>query len=318
MRFLIAYNKAAGTPRDALFSFERALAQDGDECVLRVSDGTTRVERLLDDASEFDAVIVAGGDGTASSCLYRLRGTGVPVLHFPSGTSNLLTTNLGNPTAPAALARVVREGVTLDFDLGELALEDGTGTAAPRLVGFDMMAGAGFDATIMEQAAPLKKTLGSAAYLACAVANPSPKVSTFSLELDGRQVVTRGICVLLVNFGKISESVAITPDNDPRDGLFDVVVLKARQTVMLLPAVIAAFLGHEGDFLEHSDVAEVYKAREVHVRADPPLTIQYDGEPCGITTPFSAHVLPGAARLLVDREVAARMGQRLPASREAS
>jgi len=34
--------------------------------------------------------------------------------------------------------------------------------------------------------------------------------------------------------------------------------------------------------------------------ADPPLTIQYDGEPTGQTTPLVARALPGAARLIVD------------------
>jgi diacylglycerol kinase family enzyme len=72
--------------------------------------------------------------------------------------------------------------------------------------------------------------------------------------------------------------------------------------VMLLPAIVASLLGREGEFLERSDIAQVFKAREVRVTADPPLTIQFDGEPTGITTPFSARVLPGAVNLIVTEQ----------------
>ena len=86
------------------------------------------------------------------------------------------------------------------------------------------------------------------------------------------------------------------------DGLFEVVVVKAQNAAMLLPAIVASLLGREGEFLERSDIAQVFKAREVRVTADPPLTIQFDGEPTGITTPFSARVLPGAVNLIVTEQ----------------
>ena len=310
MRYLIVYNLAAGTPSNAIFEFERALVADGDECVLRATDGTTDVESLLTDAAGFDAVIIAGGDGTAASALHAMRDTGVPVLHFPAGTSNLLSLNLDSPSEPVALAKLVREGRTLPFDLAELTFENwapkpGEATGSARwhdTVGFDIIAGAGFDAAIMERAVGLKPTLGPAAYFAAALAEVRPTVSHLVIEHDGEVTECDGIAVLLVNFGKIAEGIALTPSNDPRDGLFEVVVIKAQNAAMLLPAIVASFLGREGEFLERSDIAQVFKAREVRVTADPPLTIQFDGEPTGITTPFSARVLPGAVNLIVTEQ----------------
>lgn len=313
MRFLIIHNQAAGNRSNAIFEFERALLQNGDEAVMRVTDGSIRVESLLDDAGQYDAVVVSGGDGTASSALYAMRETGVPILHFPAGTSNLLSVNLENPTESVALAKMVRERRTLSYDLGELELENKPDEQGrPWRTGFDIIAGAGFDAAIMEQAAPLKGILGPAAYLAAALTTPSLKVSRITLELDGRVEECEGTCVLLVNFGKISGQLSITPDNDPRDGLFEVVVIKARQTVMLLPVVIAAFMGREGELLKRSDVASIYKAREVRVAADPPLTIQYDGEPTGILTPFRARALPRTVNLVVSERVQEAAARALP------
>ena len=44
---------------------------------------------------------------------------------------------------------------------------------------------------------------------------------------------------------------------------------------------------------------QVHTGRNVSVYADPPLQIQYDGELPGLTTPFKARVLDGAARFIM-------------------
>ena len=41
---------------------------------------------------------------------------------------------------------------------------------------------------------------------------------------------------------------------------------------------------------------------EVTVEATPPLAVQYDGEVTGSTTPFTARMLPEAARFVVSEE----------------
>ena len=79
-----------------------------------------------------------------------------------------------------------------------------------------------------------------------------------------------------------------------------------------LPVVIAAFMGREGELLKRSDVASIYKAREVRVAADPPLTIQYDGEPTGILTPFRARALPRTVNLVVSERVQEAAARSLP------
>lgn len=56
------------------------------------------------------------------------------------------------PNEPHALAKLAREGRTLDFDIGEIEVEG-------EKFGFLIMAGAGYDALIMEGAAPAKKAL---------------------------------------------------------------------------------------------------------------------------------------------------------------
>lgn len=295
MKLLVINNLASGFGEGSVYDFVRSFARDGDEVCLRSTDGTTDVRDLLDDAEAFDAVVASGGDGTVATVSYRLANTGIPILPFPAGTANLLAANLASPLEPHALAKLVREERTLDFDLGEIEV-------AGRRFGFGIMAGAGYDAAIMHGAAPAKRLLGPMAYLSAAIANPLPQTSKFKLTLDGETVESEGLGILLVNFSKIQFDISVTHGNEPRDGVFDVVVLKAQNAFELIPAVLAGLLDRGGDFPDRTDSLELHRAREVRVEADPPMEVQYDGEATRLTTPFTAHIMRHAARFFISEE----------------
>ena len=126
--------------------------------------------------------------------------------------------------------------------------------------------------------------------------------SKFTLTLDGRQVQSEGLGVLLVNFSKIQFDITVTHDNKPRDGEFDVVVLKAKTAFDLIPAAIAGLLDRDGEFPDRTDALELFRAKEVTIEADPAMEVQYDGEATGLSTPFSARILPRATRLFISDE----------------
>lgn len=295
MKLLVINNLASGFGEGSVYDFIRSVARDGDEVCVRSTDGTTDVRDLLGDAEAFDAVVASGGDGTVATVSYRLANTGVPILPFPAGTANLLAANLASPMEPHALAKLVREERTLDFDLGEIEVDG-------HRFGFGIMAGAGYDAAIMHGAAPAKRLLGPMAYFSAALANPLPQTSRFKLDLDGEHVESEGLGILLVNFSKIQFDITVTHDNEPRDGVFDVVVLKAQNAFELIPALLAGLLDRGGDFPDRTGSLEIHRAREVRVEADPPMEVQYDGEATNLTTPFTAHIMRRAARFFVSEE----------------
>ena len=295
MKLLVINNLASGFGEGSVYDFIRSFARDGDEVCVRSTDGTTDVRDLLGDAEAFDAVVASGGDGTVATVSYRLANTGVPILPFPAGTANLLAANLASPMEPHALAKLVREERTLDFDLGEIEVDG-------HRFGFGIMAGAGYDAAIMHGAAPAKRLLGPMAYFSAALANPLPQTSKFKLDLDGEHVESEGLGILLVNFSKIQFDITVTHGNEPRDGVFDVVVLKAQNAFELIPALLAGLLDRGGDFPDRTGSLEIHRAREVRVEADPPMEVQYDGEATNLTTPFTAHIMRRAALFFVSEE----------------
>lgn len=296
MKLLVINNIASGYGEGAIYDYIRNIIQDGDEVVIRSTDGTTDAGTLLDDAREFDVVVASGGDGTIATVSYVLANTGIPVLPFPAGTANLLALNLASPTEAPALANLTRNGQRMDFDLGEIETSDGS------RIGFTIISGAGYDADIMKFAAPSKRLLGPMAYFTAALANPKPKYSKFTITIDGNTIESEGVGVLVVNFSKIQFDISVVHENLPRDGAFDVVILKAHDAFGLIPPLMAGILDRAGEHPERGDALEIHRGREITIDADPPLHLQHDGEASTYTTPFSIHTLPQAIKYIVSDE----------------
>jgi diacylglycerol kinase family enzyme len=297
MRTLVIINTRSGGGDAGLYDYVRALGSTGTEVTLRFCDGTRRLEDLVLDAGAFERVVAAGGDGTVSAVAYALRDTGIPVLVYPAGTANLLALNLGMPTEPRALADITMSGVPVRFDVGEV-VHAHPADGGDSHTGFMVMAGAGYDASLIEAAGPMKSNLGAAAYLFAAMGNLAPTAARFRLDLDGRRLETDGIAVLVVNFGRLQFDIEVARGADPRDGVFDVAVLRSRNAAGLVPAVLAGIFDRAGG-RDAVPGIDVYSAGSVSVDADPALRMQYDGEAVDAITPFQARVLPRAATLLL-------------------
>ncbi len=306
MKLLVINNISSGYGEGAIFDYMRAFIKDGDEIVLRSTDGATDLRTFLYDAEYYDAVIAAGGDGTISAITYLLADTGIPILPFPSGTANLLVTNLVSPSEPHALATITRNFNTMDFDLGEIALKDGT------RFGFVNMAGAGYDTAIMQSAAASKKVLGSMAYFTSAFANATPQFSQITLDIDGQRIKSSGVGILILNFAKLQFDLSIVHESRPRDGIFDVVILNTKDAYGLIPALFASVLDRGGDFPDRTDAIEAHQGSNITVYADPPLQMEYDGEVTNFMTPFAVRTLPKAARFIVSDDCLKTFGTATP------
>ncbi|MDY2788177.1 MAG: diacylglycerol kinase family protein [Atopobium sp.] len=298
MRALIIHNQMSGFGSDAIYEFERALAEQGDEVLLRIPAADFVPKDVLYDVDSFDMVVLSGGDGTMASLLYYLRGSQVPTCVFPSGTSNLLFLNLGNAPDSASIARACRIGRTVTTDLGEMTWTDENNIEHTK--GFCLMSGLGYDGEFMRMAAETKSALGEAAYFAAAVKTLNPPVSHFTITIDGKTFERNGISCIVANNAMIQGDIKIVPENTMTDGLLDVIVLEVNQTVELLPSVVASILDKTGKVLERPMI-ESFRGKCIEVQASNPMALQIDGDPMAnnITT-YRARVLEKANRLLVD------------------
>lgn len=296
MKLLVVNNTVSGLGDLSVFDYCRTFAEDGDEVVVRTTDGTTDLRTFLGDADEFDCVVAAGGDGTVSSVAYMLADTGIPILPYPAGTANLLAMNLASPTDVPELVKMTRRMKTMEFDLGEIEMSNG------ERFGFALIAGAGYDAVIMKSAEHGKKLFGPMAYFTSAFANATPQYSSFDITIDGEVVHTSGVGVLIINFSKIQFDISVVHRNEPRDGVFDVVVFRTKDAFGLIPPLLAAILDRNGEFPERTDALEMHRGSIIEVKATPSMLIQYDGEVTSEQTPFKVRMLPSAATFVVSDE----------------
>lgn len=298
MRCLIIHNLRSGPRSDEVFAFAHALAQAGDEVVMRFIGDGMEPDEATRDVRTFDRVVASGGDGTVANVLDCLRDTHVPALVFPSGTANLFFNNIGNSPEIAALAAACRAGRTAPVDMGELFWLGDDGRTERH--GFTIIAGSGFDATIMEKAAPAKRDIGEIAYFLSALSTLEPEVAHFSIEHDGVTEELDGISCMVGNTAVIQNGINLFPDCRMNDGLLDIAIIEPVGLVQLLPTALAAVIDPAGKGLGRPQFT-MFQAREVLVRCTPSLGMQFDGELVdNHAGTFGARVLPRCLDLIVD------------------
>ncbi|WP_299623942.1 diacylglycerol kinase family protein [Pelagibius sp.] len=167
-RLLVIYNPTAGGSKRRRFEAVLAeLADLGCPMDVRPTTGPGDAGRFAAEADvdEHDLVVAAGGDGTINEVvngLVRLAETRAhpPLAILPLGTANVLAAELGLEIVPQRIAGVIARGSVQRVCLGQAEGADGQARV------FSLMAGAGFDARVVEALdLRLKRLLGKGAYV---------------------------------------------------------------------------------------------------------------------------------------------------------
>ncbi|ATG46375.1 hypothetical protein CEW89_01595 [Celeribacter ethanolicus] len=122
MRAVILANRHSGTNAKDSDALTRACAALGTDCEIVPIDPDTDLSDLIDHkiAEGAEAVISAGGDGTAMSVADAMLGRDVPMAVLPMGTFNYFTRGLGLSEAPEEAAAQLRNGETRDIRVGQI------------------------------------------------------------------------------------------------------------------------------------------------------------------------------------------------------
>ncbi len=298
MKTLIIHNSLSGYGLDTIYEFERLLLTSGDECTIRLIGGGLEPTEALRDAEKFDLVVASGGDGTVANVLFALRYRRIPTCIFPSGTANLLFNALGNAYEPAAIVDACREGRLAYTDLAQMRWTDSEGEEHVR--GFSMMAGLGFDANLMQDAADLKEAYGEAAYFVAATSNLEPPQASYTIEVDGVVHQRQGVSCIVGNNTTITAGIQLVADSSMNDGLLEVVVLENERTTQLVGPLIAGIIDKTGKQLERPYI-ESFQGKRVRVQASRELPLEFDGELVeGTISSYEVTILEHANLLVVD------------------
>lgn len=238
-----------------------------------------------------DVVAVYGGDGSVMEAASGLIGSDIPLAILPGGTANVMSVELG---IPGDLA----QAVALAGGSGSMLRKVDMGEVGKHL--FMLRVGVGLEAEMVEGAdRELKDKIGSLAYTVSALqALREPKVMTYRMTLDGREVVSEGITCIVANSGNVGvPNLSWAPSIDVSDGLLDVIVVRKADLPSLIAVATRVVTGNEsGEELQH------WQAHEITIETDPPENVQLDGEIIG-KTPITAKVIPQAIRVVVPAAV---------------
>jgi diacylglycerol kinase (ATP) len=269
----------AGLRGEAIFS-ERPgqLAQLAREAV---DDGAT-------------LLVIVGGDGTVHEVVNGIAGReGVELALIPRGTGWDFARTHEIPKRLAEALRIALEGTARPFDLGQATYQADGGTAT---AWFANMASVGMSGAVAAKANSTTKALGAKTSYLLALGAVFARWHNVRLRVAVDEERREGLMEdTIVAVGRyLAGGMKITPDAEPDDGLFDVLLIgdvTKTELVRVMPKI------YRGTHLPHPK-GEVLQGRAVSIDADEPMPIQLDGEQPG-TTPARFELVPAAIQLRV-------------------
>jgi YegS/Rv2252/BmrU family lipid kinase len=228
---------------------------------------------LAANATGYGVVVAVGGDGTVHEVLNGLMrhpADSRPVLAvLPTGSGNDTCRTLGIPFDVSEAALILATGERRRYDVGSC-----------NGIYFNNSFAAGLDAKVTAKAVEYKVTKhrsGLWLYLTALMHVLFKDLAAFDIRLgfDGEAPQdVRTLIIAITNGPTYGGGFKITPDSDPRDGLFDVCMidpLGLLEALRRLPFVIAG---------KHTKMRVVHMSRHVSavIQCAVPLPAQIDGE----------------------------------------
>jgi len=244
-----------------------------------------RIRTLVDRGA--DVIFVWGGDGSVQRAIDALVGTSTTLAIVPAGTANLLATNLGIPRDLERAVQIGIRGTDRALDVGAMNGEH-----------FAVMAGAGLDAAMIEEAdGTMKDRLGQLAYvLSGARALSDLDATKTTIQVDGEPWFEGdATCVLLGNVGRAIGGLEFFPNAVPDDGVLDIGVVTADGVAAWSRTLARVAAGQA----ERSPFVQMATGRRFRIRFGSPLPYELDGGDRDEVDKLKVKVKPGAVTVRV-------------------
>jgi YegS/Rv2252/BmrU family lipid kinase len=274
---------------DGLPGLRRELERQGIEDPLWVEIPKSRfapkqVKRLLEQGTEL--LLVWGGDGTVQRCIDAMAGADTALAIVPAGTANLLATNLGIRQDIEHAVSTGLRGERRKLDVGRFNGEH-----------FAVMAGAGFDASMIQQAdGGLKDRLGRVAYVWTGSQSLRAKPFKAKIEIDGVPwYAGAASCILVGNVGRLFGGVEVFEDARPDDGRLEIGVVNADGVADWMRTLARTAIGQA----ERSPLVQATSAKKIKVKLSRKVLYEVDGGDREKVKSFKVSVQPGAITICI-------------------
>lgn len=235
-------------------------------------------------AQDYDAVVVAGGDGTVNEVASALANTSLPLGIIPLGSGNGLAHHLKLPfnlnRALQSISRLQTRSIDTYMVNGKFGCN---------------LAGVGFDAHVAEKFAKVKRR-GFWSYFKIVVREyPVYKPIQYQFTLQGNTFTRKALLVSFANSDQFGNGVAIAPEAKIDDGLLHVCILSK------VPWVEAPVLGQVMmlRLINRTHYVDYIKTSEIILEQPASLPYHIDGDPAGFSRELHVKVNPLSLNVIV-------------------
>ena len=270
-------------------------------CELLIDEGYTigkTITRKKNDAmfetikcckEDWDIIIACGGDGTVNEVAKGivLGGRKIPVAILAAGTVNDFANYLDLPKSSRDFYELIKNGNTLDVDLGSVRDEYFVNVAAGGLL-----------TNVGYQVQPeVKAILGRMAYYLEALKEiPKQKFEPIRVKFESEEYTNEEdiLLFLLTNSSSIGGFKYLAPKAYVSDGYLDSIIIKKSDVQDLVSIFISIF---SGEHINHPNVV-YFKTKKLTIHTEEDVPIDIDGE-YGGKLPATFEVVPNSFKIFV-------------------
>ena len=269
----------------------------GIERTSRPREATAIASRCVQEG--IDTIVAVGGDGTVNEIINGIIGSDVALGVIPGGTANDLGAWHRIPRRLEEACRTIRRRHVRAIDVIRVNGCHHLVTAG----GIGLIGDITRIANTMKRARRPRRFPGSRLYNLAALRAVLRKARRHRVRIQwpGNSLVTRPLSLLIANQPLVGGRFQVAPGARNDDGLLDVCLIESTAGRRgALEMVGRALRGT----LDRSPGVRLWRASEVFIAVEPPMTFVGDGESLERATEFRIGVLPRALKLIVPRGTA--------------
>ena len=265
IRFILNPVAGKSSKIDLPERIRQVLCSDRFDYEICVSEYAGHASLLAQEAVDlhYDAVAVAGGDGTINEVGSKLIGTDIALALLPCGSGNGLSRCLNIPLDLSKALDLINRMAVCRID-----------TVTVNDVPFISIAGTGYDAQVADDYAHDTRH-GFNTYLRYIVKNFfTLGEKEYTLILDDRSFTTKAFFISFANSNQMGYDVPISPNASLWDGKVDLCIVR-KPNLVELPIVGSFFLSSHIDKAPKVDILQVPEATIIRPEA---AVLNIDGE----------------------------------------
>ncbi len=279
IRIIINPNSGLGNQKKAERAINNLLEKSLFDYEIMYSQRKGHITLLAKEAAEnnYDAVVVAGGDGSLNEAIQKLIGTKTALGIIPIGSGNALARHLHIPMSLSRSVKLINQ-----FKIRQIDTANVNGHS------FVSLAGIGFDAQVAKQFSFAKKR-GLWNYVKISVREYFRfTTQKYRLRLDGKLIDSEAFMIVFANANQFGNEFIISPQGKIDDGLLDICIVQKPKLYQIPNLFIKLFLKK----IHQSKLVNIHRAKQIQLEQNHQVMMNIDGEAVLQNEPINISINP--------------------------